>query len=87
MTTITPRKERTFRRKVVPTPAMAITTPARAGPTARARLNSIPFNVRAGDKSSFDTSSGKIALQAGDSRASPIESANVRKSKSQGPTK
>src|ERR1700683_3143980 len=84
ITTITPRKERTLRRKTVPTPAIAITRPPRAGPTARARLNSIPFRARAGDKSSLDTSSGKIALHAGDSSASPIESAKVSSSNTQG---
>src|SRR4030081_1935156 len=66
ITTITPRNERTFRRKTVPTPAIAIIRPPRAGPTARARLNSIPFRASAGDKSSLGTSSGKIALHAGD---------------------
>ena len=77
ITTITPRDEKTFRRKTVPTPAIAIMRPPRAGPTARARLNSIPFRARAGDKSSLRTRSGKVALHAGDSSASPIESAKV----------
>src|SRR3984957_16259629 len=84
ITTITPRKPRTFRRKTLPTPANEKMRPAREGPQARAKLNSIPFRAIAGDKSCLGTSSGKIALHAGDSSASPIESAKVSRSNSQG---
>ena len=44
----------------------------------------MPFSTSAGAKSSLDTSSGKIALHAGDSNASPMESAKVSKSSNQG---
>src|SRR5580693_3142727 len=80
-TRMTPKKDATFATKAVATPAAAITTPARAGPTARARLNSIPFSADAAARSSLDTNSGRIALQVGVSNASPAESANVNTSK------
>ena len=84
MTRITPKNESALRRKVVATPTAAIIRPASPGPTARARLNSIPLSARAGVRSSFWTNSGNIARHVGDSIASPSERANVSRSKSQG---
>ena len=67
-----------------PTLHAAITTPASAGPTARARLNSMPLSADADARSSFETSSGKTARQVGLSNASPAERANVRISSNSG---
>src|SRR5580658_10753746 len=86
-TKITPQNDKKFATKAVATPAAAITTPASAGPTARARLNSIPFSADAGARSSLGTNSGKIARHVGVSNASPAESANVSTSSSQGDIK
>src|SRR5579859_3266672 len=44
-TRMTPKNETTFATKAIATPAAAITAPATAGPTALARLNSIPFRA------------------------------------------
>src|ERR1700681_63417 len=79
-TRMTPKNDSVFRRNAVPMPANEITKPANAGPTARAKLNSMPFSAEAAGKSSFETSSGKTARQVGVSNASPAESANVRTS-------
>src|SRR2546430_11656811 len=73
MTRITPRNDTTLIRKAVLTPAIAITIPPRAGPTARARLNSIPFRASAGDRSSFDTNSGKIARHRSEEHTSELQ--------------
>src|ERR1700679_722489 len=83
-TKITPQNDKKFTTNAVATPAAAITTPASAGPTALARLNSIPFSADAGARSSLDTSSGRMARHVGVSNASPAESANVSTSSSQG---
>src|SRR5215470_20321257 len=83
-TKITPQNDMTLATKAVGTPAAAISKPAAAGPTALARLNSMPFRADADAKSSLDTNSGRIARQAGVSNASPAESANVNTSSSQG---
>src|SRR5216684_1777229 len=58
-------------------------TPANAGPTARARLNSIPLSAEAASRSSFATNSGRTARHVGVSKASPAESANVSASRHQ----
>ncbi len=65
----------------------AMTMPASAGPTARARLNSIPLSADAAARSSLGTNSGRIARHVGVSNASPAESANVNTSSSQGDMK
>src|ERR1700691_2245746 len=83
-TTMTPRNETQFTTNAVATPATAMTTPASAGPTARARLNSMPLSADAGPRSSLDTNSGRIARHVGVSNASPAESANVNTSSSHG---
>jgi RNA polymerase sigma-70 factor (ECF subfamily) len=57
---------------------------ATPGPTARARLNSIPLRASAGASSSFGTRSGKIARQLGDSIASAADNAKVKTNNSQG---
>jgi hypothetical protein len=84
MTKITPRNDSAFTINAAATPMTAIIMPASPGPTARARLNSIPFSARAAGRSSLFTSSGNIARQVGDSTASPNASASVSKSRSQG---
>src|SRR5438094_7475447 len=53
----------------------SITKPASAGPTARAKLNSMPLSADAAGRSSFSTSSGRTARQVGVSNASPADSA------------
>src|SRR5579864_5483390 len=83
-TRITPKNDTTFATKAVATPAAAITMPAIAGPTALARLNSIPFRADAAARSSLDTNSGRMARQVGVSNASPAERANVSASSNQG---
>src|ERR1700688_2297321 len=83
-TRMTPKNDSVFKRNAAPMLANAITKPANAGPTARAKLNSIPFSAEAAGKSSFETSSGKTARQVGVSNASPAESANVRTSSATG---
>ena len=84
ITKITPRNEIAFSTKATTTPAAATINPASPGPVARARLNSMPFSASAGCRSSFFTSSGKIARHVGDSTASPSESASVSNSSSHG---
>src|SRR3984885_10440847 len=86
-TRMTPKNDTKFAKNAVATPAAAMTTPASAGPTARARLNSIPLSADAVARSSLDTSSGRIARHVGVSNASPAESANVNTSSSQGDMK
>ena len=83
-TKITPINDIAFTTNAVPTPKAAMSTPARPGPIARARLNSIPLSADAASKSSFATSSGKTARHVGVSNASPADSANVRASNSHG---
>src|ERR1700723_2037344 len=83
-TKMTPQNDTKFATNAAATPAAAITTPASAGPTARARLNSIPFSADAGARSSLGTNSGRIARHVGVSNASPAESANVSTNSSQG---
>src|SRR5262249_14836212 len=70
--------------KAAPTPTPAMTTPASAGPTARARLNSMPLRADAAARSCLGTRSGRMARQLGASKASPAAIANVRRSRSQG---
>src|ERR1700733_7347283 len=82
--TMTPRNDRKFTANAPATPATAITTPASAGPTARARLNSIPFSADAAARSSLGTNSGRIARHDGVSNASPDDSANANISNNQG---
>src|SRR5579862_7800832 len=76
-TAITPKNDTKFAKNAVATPAADMMMPASAGPTARARLNSIPFSAEAVARSSLGTSSGRIARHAGVSKASPAESAKV----------
>src|ERR1700675_152692 len=77
-TRMTPKNDTKFATKAVATPAIEMIVPAIAGPTARARLNSIPLSAEAAARSSLGTNSGRIARHAGVSNASPAESANVR---------
>src|SRR5579864_583958 len=83
-TRITPKKDKVFKRNAAPMPANAITKPASAGPTARAKLNSMPFSAEAAGRSSLRTSSGNTARQVGVSNASPAERAKVRMRSSTG---
>src|SRR5579864_637554 len=83
-TRITPRKDKVFDTNAAPIPAAAITKPASAGPTARARLNSMPLSADAAGRSSFRTNSGNTARQVGVSNASPADRAKVRMSSSTG---
>src|ERR1700678_1828476 len=83
-TRMTPKNATKFATNAAATPATAITTPASAGPTARARLNSIPFSADAAARSSLGTNSGRIARHEGVSNASPADSANVNTSNTQG---
>ena len=83
-TRMTPKKETKFTRNAVATPVTAMIRPANAGPTARARLNSIPFSADAFASSTLGTNSGKRARQDGVSNASPAESAKVNSSSNHG---
>src|SRR5260221_3009542 len=76
-TTMTPKNDTKFATNAVATPATDMIMPASAGPTALARLNSIPLSAEAAARSSLGTNSGRIARHAGVSNASPAESANV----------
>ena len=64
-----------------------MSTPASAGPTARAKLNSMPLRADAAARSALPTSSGNTARQVGVSIASPAERANVSASSSHGEMK
>ena len=68
----------------MPIPAATIRNPPSAGPSARAKLNSIPFRAMAGIKPCCGTSSGRTARQVGASSASPIDKASVKRSSAQG---
>src|SRR5580692_9751375 len=81
---MTPKNDTKFTTNAAATPATVMTMPASAGPTARARLNSIPLSADAAARSSLGTNSGRIARHVGVSSASPVESANVNTSSSQG---
>src|SRR4029077_4225656 len=83
-TRITPTNDKTLATNAAATPAAAIKTPASAGPTARAKLNSIPLSAEAATRSSLGTSSGRTARHVGVSKASPAERANVNARRSQG---
>src|ERR1700688_2734743 len=83
-TRMTPKNDTKFATKAAATPATDMIAPASAGPTARARLNSIPLSADAAARSSLGTNSGRIARQVGVSNASPAESANVSASSSHG---
>src|ERR1700722_9392801 len=83
-TRMTPKNDKAVNRNAVPMPANAITKPANAGPTARAKLNSMPLSADAAGRSSFRTSSGRTARQVGVSNASPADRAKVRMSSSTG---
>src|SRR5258705_2256449 len=82
--TITPANDTTLSANAGPTPATAMITPASAGPTARAKLNSMPLSADAAARSPFLTISGRMARHVGVSIASPAESANVSASSSHG---
>src|SRR5690242_17268964 len=84
ITASTPANETTLTKNAAATPKAAITRPARAGPTARAKLNSIPFRAEAAAKSSFGTNSGRMARQDGASNASPADSAKVNARRTHG---
>src|SRR5262245_35735147 len=84
MTQMTPANDTALTTKAAPTPAAAINAPASAGPTARARLNSMPLKADAAARSDLFTSSGRMARHAGVSSASPAEIANVNASSSHG---
>src|SRR5579863_7336704 len=86
-TRMTPKNDTKFATNAEATPAPVMMMPASAGPTARARLNSIPLSADASARSSLGTSSGRIARHVGVSNASPAESANVSASNSQGDMK
>src|SRR5271155_1858044 len=83
-TRMTPKNDTKFATNAVATPAADMIAPASAGPTARARLNSIPLSADAAARSSLATNSGRIARQAGVSNASPAERANVSTSNNHG---
>src|ERR1700720_2364275 len=74
---MTPENDTKFTANAVATPAAAMIMPASAGPTARARLNSIPLSADAAAMSSLGTNSGRTARHVGVSKASPAERANV----------
>src|SRR5580693_2966990 len=83
-TRMTPKNDKAVNRNAVPMPANAIAKPANAGPTARAKLNSMPLSADAAGRSSFRTNSGNTARQVGVSNASPADRAKVRMSSSTG---
>src|SRR5580692_830204 len=62
---MTPKNEAAFRRKATPDPAIAITIPPNAGPTARATLNPTEFKATAGACCLGETMSGVMACHAG----------------------
>src|SRR5882672_10172285 len=71
--TITPANDTTLSANAAPTPATAIITPASAGPTARAKLNSMPLSADADARSSFLTISERTALHVFFTDASTAE--------------
>jgi hypothetical protein len=56
-TRMTPKNDTKFATKAVATPATDMIGPAGGGPTARARLNSIPLSAEAAARSSLGTNS------------------------------
>src|SRR5271170_7258363 len=52
-TRITPKNDAELIKNAAPTPVKAMTKPANAGPTARAKLNSMPLRADAAGRSSF----------------------------------
>src|SRR3954454_3120990 len=83
-TTSTPRNEIAFTRKVTAGPAAATTSPARAGPRARAMLKPMLPRVTAAGRSSRGTMSGTLACQAGPLRAAPRPRRKVKERRSPG---
>src|SRR4051794_39226782 len=83
-TTSTPRNEIAFTRKVTAGPAAATTSPARAGPRARAMLKPMLPRVTAAGRSSRGTMSGTLACQAGPLRAAPRPRRKVKARRSPG---
>src|SRR5580698_1889850 len=84
---MTPKNETQFTTNAAATPATVMTKPASAGPTARARLNSIPLSADTAARSSLGTTSARTARHVGVSNASPAESANVNTSSTHGDMK
>ncbi|SVJ79126.1 Uncharacterised protein [Klebsiella pneumoniae] len=72
-----------MRAKVSQGPTRLTSTPAMAGPTARARLTPTLDSATAAGSSSLPTSSGVVALQAGIISAVPMPMHRVRPSSSQ----
>src|SRR5580658_8968564 len=73
-TKMTPKNVKKFVTNAVATLAAAMTAPPSAGPTARARLNSIPLSADAAGRSSLGTNSGRIARHFVVSDAATTES-------------
>ena len=80
----TPRNEMALTRKVTAGPAEATTSPARAGPAARAMLKPMLPRVTAAGRSSRGTISGMLACQAGPFSAAPRPSRKVKERRIQG---
>src|SRR5580698_2581386 len=83
---MTPKNDAAFSRNATPDPAMAITIPPSAGPTARATLNPTEFNATAGACCAGETISGVMACHAGSFITAPRPSTNVNPSRIQGVT-
>ena len=82
-TTTTTTKDRALSRNAACGPYQATTTPAKAGPIARARLMPRLFRAIAGCSCARGTSSGTVAAQAGVFSAAPQASAKVNASSPQ----
>src|SRR5581483_9578664 len=67
-------------------PALAVSTPPNAGPTARLRLVPALSAATAEGRSAFGTRSGTIACHAGASSAVPVSRRNTKKRRFQGVT-
>src|ERR1700674_279377 len=83
---MTPKNEAAFNRKATPEPAIAITIPPNAGPTARAALNPTEFKATAGACCPGETISGVMACHAGSFITAPRPSTNVNRSRIHGVT-
>src|SRR6185503_15272620 len=77
---MTPKKETALRRNAVPDPAVAITSPPNAGPTARAMLKPAEFKATADPSLETGTRSGVSAGHAGSFIKAPAPSRKVKNS-------
>src|SRR5580692_2550156 len=83
---MTQKNEAAFSKKATPEPAIAITIPPNAGPTARATLKPTEFKATAGACCRGETTSGVMACHAGSFMTAPRPSKNGNSNRIHGVT-